>query len=78
MAAAWRSRLLAGAVDSDAAELFVDGGEEGYDFILRVLAEEMEGRLGGVFASGPAEEDAVGRRCSDDLRQCTPSPYLKY
>ncbi len=45
--------LFAGAVDGYAAEFFVDGREEGDDFVLGLLAKEVEGP-GAVFAAGPS------------------------
>jgi hypothetical protein len=52
-------QLLAEAVDGDAAELLVDGGEQANDFILRLLAEQVEGP-GAVLAAAPTKEDLSG------------------
>ena len=49
--------FFAKAVDGDAAELLVEGGEEGDDLVLGVLAQEVEGP-GAVLSSAPTEEDA--------------------
>jgi hypothetical protein len=46
-------------VDGYAAELLVDGGEEGDDLVMGLLAEEVEGPC-AVFSAGPAEEDGAG------------------
>jgi hypothetical protein len=44
------------AVDGDAAKVLIDRGEEAYDHVLALLAEEVESP-GAVFAAAPAEED---------------------
>ena len=51
-------KFFAEAVDGDAAELLVEGGEEGDDLVLRLPAEEMEGP-GAVFSAAPTEQDAL-------------------
>jgi hypothetical protein len=50
--------FLAKAVDGDAAEFFVDGGEQGDDLVLGLLAQEVK-RPGAVLASAPTEQDAL-------------------
>jgi hypothetical protein len=44
---------LAIAVDGDAAELLVDGGDKADDFVLFLAAEEFE-RPGAVLSAAPA------------------------
>jgi hypothetical protein len=51
-------QLFAEAVDGDAAELFVDGSEQGDDFEFGLLAEQVE-RPGTVLAAAPAQQDGL-------------------
>ena len=64
-------------MDGDAAELLIEGGEEGDDLVGRVLAEEMQGP-GGVLAAGPAEQDRlagwIGALCAGRYH---PHPPIK-
>ena len=53
-------QLFSEAMNGDAAELLVDRGQQGDNFVLGLLAEEVK-RPGAIFAAAPAEEDAAWR-----------------